>query len=222
MASTALSRPHGPASRSALQRADRERDRLRRRALSGAAVARGDGRRGQSVAVPFSARVQARWAGQPKRFLQYVTLARQEAAGRGCERARRRARRRPVGPEPAARSVRHLRGDDARRVQGARLPPGDPLGSARRPARPRAARGDRAGRLLAQLRWPRTPRRSTSSRASGRAPRWCGIRRPPRITCAVPSSWRNARASRCRSCCAAPTSRSRCGRRCCASRSAMS
>ena len=136
-----------------LQRPDRERDRLRGRALSGAAVARGDGRARRAVAIPLPAHVQALGRHQPEALPAVRHAgARQAAARRRCQRARGRARCRPVGPEPAARSVRHLRCDDARRVQGAGRAPGDPLGPARRAARPGAARRDRARRLLAQLR----------------------------------------------------------------------
>ncbi len=155
MATNALATIYRPRnrSRSALQRADRAGDRLRRRALSGTAIARADGRGRPPVSFPLPARVQALGGREPEALPAVCHPgARQAPPGRRRQRARCRARGGPLGAEPSARPVHHLRGDDARGVQGARLAPGDPLGTARRPAWARAARSDRARHLLAQLR----------------------------------------------------------------------
>ena len=60
-----------------------------------------------------------RWAGlTPKAFLQALTLdSARELLARFRERARRLLRGRPVRPRPAARPVRHPRGDVARRME---------------------------------------------------------------------------------------------------------
>ena len=90
----------------------------------------------------------------PKAFLQaHHARQRQGAARRLRQRARRHLRGRPLGPGPAARSVRHPRGHDAGRLQGRRrrarhalrLPPlplrrGDPRRDRARPRRPRLRR----------------------------------------------------------------------------------
>ena len=63
-----------------------------------------------------------RWAGlTPKAFLQAITLDNaREPAARFGERARRQLRGRPVRPGPAARPVRHPRGDVAGRMEDRR------------------------------------------------------------------------------------------------------
>ena len=63
-----------------------------------------------------------RWAGlTPKAFLQALTLDHaRAAAARLRERARRDLRGRPVRAGPAARPVRHPRGDVAGRMEGGR------------------------------------------------------------------------------------------------------
>ena len=131
-----------------------------------------------------------RWAGlTPKAFLQALTLdSARNAAARFRERARRLLRGRPVRPGPAARPVRHPRGDVARRMEGRRRRADDlttasipsPFGTAlvmatrARPCRPRlrrSRRGEgRARRHAAPLaegattsRTARAPRRSRSA-----------------------------------------------------------
>ena len=176
---------------------------------------------GRAVALPLPAHLQALGRHQPEALpaVRHAGAC-QAAARRRCQRARRGAGYRAVGAEPAARSVRLLRGDDARRVQGAGRAAGDPLGPARRAARPGAARRDRARRLLAELRargrcrGDRGVRARMGRRPAGARPGRHGGPRRTRLRA------RGRARRRCRSCCAAPTSRSRSGRRCCACRSA--
>ena len=92
-----------------------------------------------------------RWAGlTPKAFLQALTLdsARELLRDFG-ERARRGLRGRPVRPRPAARSVRHPRGDVARRMEGRRRRPDHHLRLPSLPVRHGAGDGDASAGLRA-------------------------------------------------------------------------
>ena len=173
-------------------------------------------------------RLFRRWAGISPQALRPVPHAglRQGAARSirldpGCH-----LRRGPLGPGPAARPLRHLRGDEPRRLQATRRGRGYRLGRASEPLRPLLRRADRARHLRAGLRrsrWqrrrgrPRGVRRPLARRALPRGPRRhrrrgrAHLRRAPGRRRAAPP-----RPS------PAPTSSSRCGRRCFAFRPAGS
>ena len=146
-----------------------------------------------------------RWAGlTPKAFLQALTLdhARRSAA-RFRQRARRLLRGRPVRPRPAARPVRHPRGDVARRMEvrrrraddALRLPSlavrhgaGDGDASAASPASPSPTPARKRRRSpTCSGRWPqgelrRGPRRAPRRSRSASSTRSCGAPdRPLRV-----------------------------------------
>ena len=143
------------------------RDRVHIHTLSRPAVDRGDRRPCRPLGLPLPARLQA----LGRADAEGVPAGDHHRAGarafaRFGERARRRLRRRPLRPEPAARPVRRPRGADAGRLparrshSSLRLPPfavrrGDRRRGAARHGRPRLRRRGksraRAGRHGAPL-----------------------------------------------------------------------
>ena len=161
------------------RRPGRARRRLRGRAqgdrihldpLARPAVDRGDRRPCRSVGVALPARVQALGRADAEGLPAGADdRSGARAVARFGERARRRLRRRPVGPEPAARPVRRPRGADAGRLSPRRPRTRLRLSSLavrrsdrrRRAARPRRPR----------LRRRRRPRRGARRHAAAMAAR---------------------------------------------------
>ena len=136
-----------------------------------------------------------RWAGlTPKAFLQALTLDSARNLLRDSASVLDASYEVGLsGPGPAARPVRHPRGDVARRMEVRRRRPDHPLRLSSLAVRHRAGHGDRARPVRARLRRPRRgaggARRHAPPLAEGDLRR--GQRRAPR---------RSARASSTRSC----------------------
>ena len=114
-----------------------------------------------------------RWAGlTPKAFLQALTLdSARELLRDFRQRARRLLRGRPVRPGPAARPVRHPRGDVAGRMEVRRRGPDHLLRLPPLAVRHGAGDGDRARPRRPRLRRPRARRRPRSPTCARRWPK---------------------------------------------------
>ena len=204
----ALARPHSRLHAAHLRgrrlRHRPPRHRVHLRALARAARNRRDraGRRRQRhrTASPVSPLGRTHAEGVPAGA---DARPRPAAAARFGERARRLVRGRAFGPGPAARSVRHARGDVARRMENRRRRLDGLLRLSPLAVRHRAGDGDRPRARRARLRGSRARRRrrSPTCAAAGRKHRTSRTAPAPRRSRSASSTTSNGvPTGRCGSC----------------------